>query len=169
MKERFGRTGGRLLALLLAAAVTVSLAVPGALGALAGETGPNRILYDGSTVEGIHRMGGMDVEYAVREGAGYYGDALAINPTKMLGSGWAALPLSGAGELDFAAAKGIAMYVKIPAVTQTNFSIRLIDEGWSTWSAPSRPGRHRSAPRCSRFQPRCSSPRRLTGWRNWSG
>ena len=134
MKERFGRTGGRLLALLLAAAVTVSLAVPGALGALAGETGPNRILYDGSTVEGIHRMGGMDVEYAVREGAGYYGDALAINPTKMLGSGWAALPLSGAGELDFAAAKGIAMYVKIPAVTQTNFSIRLIDEGWSTWA-----------------------------------
>ena len=118
MKERFGRTGGRLLALLLAAAVTVSLAVPGALGALAGETGPNRILYDGSTVEGIHRMGGMDVEYAVREGAGYYGDALAINPTKMLGSGWAALPLSGAGELDFAAAKGIAMYCVCETVSK---------------------------------------------------
>ena len=36
--------------------------------------------------------------------------------------------------MDFSALSGIAMYVKIPDVTQTNFMIRLIDDGWTTWA-----------------------------------
>lgn len=126
----------RFLAVVTACAVALTLVVPVSLAALPADTsGPNTILYDGTSTEGIHRMNGMDIEWAVRPDAAKYGSALAINPTKMQGSGWAALPLAGMGEdVDFSATKGIAMYVKIPEVTATNFVIRIINEGWSSWA-----------------------------------
>ena len=126
----------RFLAVVTACAVALTLVVPVSLAALPADTsGPNTILYDGTSVDGIHRMGGMDISYEVRKEAAAYGDALAINPTKVQGSGWAALPLAGMGEdVDFSATQGIAMYVKIPHVTATNLVVRIINDGWSSWA-----------------------------------
>ena len=60
----------RFLAVVTACAVALTLVVPVSLAALPADTsGPNTILYDGTSTEGIHRMNGMDIEWAVRPDA----------------------------------------------------------------------------------------------------